>query len=883
MQTGMSPYEVSVLPQGSINARQATAADFGGGPGLENIANSLGTAGERILQVQNDQANVWASTAAAQQEVNIRQQWNQHVNSLDPTAPDYGEKLGNLSTDATQLWGDSVDEVVSKAPSARAANFVREHMARAQVAFTGQVLAQQAGLNADFTKSLVQQDVSTRSDSIVAAGGSNESYQANLAASQATIGNLKSISPEAKQAMLDWTRHSYALAQATTVATQNPGVFLASVDPQGGIQPTPSAAPSTALTPDGTASQALVKSIIIQESGGNAHAVSGKGAGGLMGLMPATATSVGVQDVFDPAQNVAGGTAYINKMLAQFKDPQLALAAYNAGPGRVAELVAKYGNSFDAIAPHLPTETRNYVPSVLSRIGGSAAATPGLPQVQPLSEKQVMNAHPDVAGWDSLTFPEKMQMVRMAESKQGKALATARADLKARIADANALHMNGQSAPADSQADINEANLVAHFGPVEGPRMWQDYSATKQFASTMAGMATMPTAQLDQQLMAEKPTGADAAQLLPRWNQMAAAARATQKAQQKQWTDYAMAHGIGNAQPLDPKNDQTFLAGLADRQKLMQTGRQEYGVTKPTIFSSSEVQAIGNRLDTMNPTDRINFLVNMGRGLSDPTALQTAFNQIAPGREGLVSAARIALHPGSVTVADGVTQTGYEVGRMVAQGDYILHGGMKKAGHPGNADAPQPNGKGALGLNTSAFKQSFDQAVGGLSAFRGDNAAYGSKVQSQLMTAAMDYYVADAYQRGLDVSNPDDDDVQRAVNAVTGGVAKVQGASLFVPYGMDADAFRDQFRARALQTLTAAGYDADDAAATLGQLVPVNLKDGQYGFMNGTKLMLNKSGTAPVIVDYSQPAPPAQASWWQKIMGVQVGSPSMSAVQMIGK
>lgn len=867
MTAGMAPYEVSVLPQGSINARQATAADFGAGPGLANLGDSLQTAGARIQQVQNDQANIWASTAAAQQEVNIRQQWSQHVNSLDPTAPDYGEKIGNLTGDATQLWGDSVDEAVSKAPNARAANFVREHMARAQVAFTGQVLAQQAGINADYTKSMVQRDVSTRSDSIVAAGGSNQAYQDNLAASTATISNLTSISPEAKQSMLDWTRHSYALAQATTVATQNPGVFLTSVSPQGGIQPTPVTAPTAALGTDGKALNALVQAVIHVESGGNPAAVSEKGAAGIMQVMPATATSLGFkpEDMIDATKGQEAGTAYLNQMLGQFKDPQLALAAYNAGPGTVSKLTARYGNSFDAIAPHLPAETQAYVPQVLSRLGGAAAATPGLPQVQPLTEQQVMNAHPAVAGWDNLTFPEKMQMVRTAESKQGAALATARADLKAKIDDANALHMTGQSAPVDNTGQITEPNLVAHFGPVEGPRMWQDYSNTKQFGSTMASMATMPIAQLDQQLMAEKPTGADAAQLLPRWNQMMAAAQATQKAQQAQWTDYAINHDIGGAKTLDPKNDQEFLAGLADRQKLLQTGVQEYGIRKPTIFSTPEVQAIGNRLDTMNPTDRINFLVNMGRGLSDPTALQTAFNQIAPGRENLVAAARIALQPASVKFADGSVQSGYDVGRMVAQGDYVLNGGLKKAGQPGSAEAPQPNGKGALGLNSSVFKQEFSQAVGGPAAFRGENAAYGSKVQSQMLAAAMDYYVADAYQRGLDVSQPTAKDVQRAVDAVTGGVAKVQGTPLFVPYGMDPGKFQDQWKPRAVQALTAAGFDADQVNATLGQLTPVNLKDGKYGFMNGTKVMRNKAGTAPVVVDYSQPAPPEQPSFLDQL------------------
>jgi len=100
----------------------------------------------------------------------------------------------------------------------------------------------------------------------------------------------------------------------------------------------------------------LLASLVKAESGGNAHAVSHAGARGLMQLMPRTANQLGVQDSFQPDQNVRGGTAYLDELLTRYHDNMaLALAAYNAGP----EAVDKY----HGIPPY--RETRAYVAHVI--------------------------------------------------------------------------------------------------------------------------------------------------------------------------------------------------------------------------------------------------------------------------------------------------------------------------------------------------------------------------------------------------------------------------------------------------------------------------------------------------------------------------------------
>ncbi|TGM32023.1 lytic transglycosylase domain-containing protein [Leptospira biflexa] len=98
----------------------------------------------------------------------------------------------------------------------------------------------------------------------------------------------------------------------------------------------------------------LVKAMVKAESDFKPRAVSPKGAMGLMQLMPETADSLGVKDPFDPEENVAGGVKFLKGLLKEFKDPEKAIAAYNAGPGAVKR--------YNGIPPY--EETKQYVSKV---------------------------------------------------------------------------------------------------------------------------------------------------------------------------------------------------------------------------------------------------------------------------------------------------------------------------------------------------------------------------------------------------------------------------------------------------------------------------------------------------------------------------------------
>jgi soluble lytic murein transglycosylase-like protein len=99
-----------------------------------------------------------------------------------------------------------------------------------------------------------------------------------------------------------------------------------------------------------------LRAMIIQESGARPFALSRKGAQGLMQLLPATGRALGVRDPFDPIQNVQAGARYLASLVQRFGDIRLALAAYNAGPGRV--------EAYGGVPPF--QETRDYVERVLA-------------------------------------------------------------------------------------------------------------------------------------------------------------------------------------------------------------------------------------------------------------------------------------------------------------------------------------------------------------------------------------------------------------------------------------------------------------------------------------------------------------------------------------
>lgn len=847
----IDPYEQQTLAGGSINS-DVPAGAFGMGTarGLQDLAQGASQLGDSINRVEEDQGRIWAATAVSQKELALQQTFQQRVNGLDPTDPDYAKKIATLTEDTHGDIEQAQTDLMDLAPGRYAKRFVGVHMANAGLRLNDFAMRTQAQLNGDYTKGLVQDGIKADSD-ILAATPDNDTYGRLLQKQHDAVVGLTTIPPNVKDELLHTAAHTYANVQVASLVAKNPQAFLQVVNAQGGsVNNRGRVTGQVPTMPSGS----LIDAVTKVESNGNPNAVSPKGAMGSMQVMPATAMDPGFG--ITPAQDQSDGelrrvgTQYLGKLQDKYGDTRLALAAYNAGPGAVDNAMKAASGDVESALAMLPQETQDYVPKVLAAAGASAPAQD--PQVQPLNEQDIAKAEPPIAGWSKLTWPEKVSYVRQAEGEMGKQLASDRGAITRELQDIRSTLLAGQNYPGLNSDRYSQANLERVLGPDQGSRAALQIARDQQVGQFMQTVGTMPAAQREATLAHLAPApGPGFADAEPVFKAAQEAAKRVQDLQVAKPIQYAIDSGIGGAKPLDfskPLQDQ-----LVERAKVANTMMRDYG-GKPQIFTDTEVKALADNLGNLAGKDRINLLENIRQGLNDPRAFGQAMNEFAPKNPNLAYAANLAAKGGTSYVG-GKAIPDSDIATKIADGDIILNGRKLDAKAGPDGDPSMPSGSKATRFKETDFQSAFNTQLAGV--FQSPDAQRSAAIETDSYNAVKAYYVAESYQKGRSLDSIDPNDVKSAIEAVIGTPVSIGSGMLLAPHGMPVEQFQNQWGARAKTAMVSAGYDSDTAQRVIDRTVPVNLADGKYGFQNGTRLQTDASGR-PIIVDYSHPLPASE-------------------------
>lgn len=227
-------YNDSVLPQGQMSS-QATAEDFGSqiGTALHGVGDTLQNVGSLLHKANQDNERIKAYKDTSDAYINLKNNFNTSVNSLNPNDPEFTNKLDTVSSDFRSKIDETTADLQSRATSKSASLLIASHMAENGKSLLNYAASEQARIMGDYTSKQIGDGLKIDQDAL-SADPTNDNYNRIINNRKEMIQGLNNINPVMKINWLDKIEHDMALTQVQVLASTNPNEFLRSVNAQGG-------------------------------------------------------------------------------------------------------------------------------------------------------------------------------------------------------------------------------------------------------------------------------------------------------------------------------------------------------------------------------------------------------------------------------------------------------------------------------------------------------------------------------------------------------------------------------------------------------------------------------------------------------------------------
>lgn len=484
------PYQQQTITSGGITAAEVpTDPNAGALAGI--AAQALGAGGQLAGQIADRDGKAEAAKVFSQAEIDEQNNINTQSGQRAANPDGFGKEFVTGLDERNQTRLDGV--------SGPARQYLSEMLPRLRTSFGKQAGQWEFGAR----QSKVKADTLTAYDntfaSLYAGTISKDEAKARADALITSYGQSGLADPQDLDKLRASASRDASWYSLMRTIKQNPVVAKAALSGQQHVLW------DSATTTMHTASDALVQAVFAQESGNGANkGPSSAGASGLAQIMPGTAREIaadlgdtsfdGLSDreiqqklIVDDALSAKMGKHYLDKMLDKYGgDVVVALAAYNAGPGRVDASLAKVDpktQGYDAFIATLPTETQNYIPAIMGRTG----AKMGTIEMQ------------DTAG---LSPDDLIRAGNIADSEVRSNQAEHRAGLEMDVQNDLALYSEGEVvSDPKTLTDFLDA-----YNPDEAMKQYNRYTAAAETGAAIGKMKGLTNTQIAEQVQSMQPT-----------------------------------------------------------------------------------------------------------------------------------------------------------------------------------------------------------------------------------------------------------------------------------------------------------------------------------------------------------------------------------------